>query len=325
MIYKFNRKGNNFGVYDEQSELKYTVKLDVDYAEIFDELAVSQLADLKKENNGYLISAFDSPVALLRKNDEGYASDSGNITLVDKGERGYFAEVLGDEARIVTSGNSVAIQTENETGAMLVVALGLMLLAENNVEDEVIEPIVQKPKKEKAKLNLNIDFKSVLNNFVIGVGKFVTNTASTLLEKRKTAGKISVAFIVGLALAVVMLVTGVIGTVATANSDKYSESIATVYAFGKEAVARFKVGGYYYKIDINSKHKTGYQMPVYYTLDKNNRVDSCTFKKPSAAPYIILMAFGAASAVTLGFLMLYGTPEFLQNMLKPKAGQETEE
>ena len=69
MIYKFNRKGENFGVYNEQGELKYTVKLTTEYsfyAEIFDELAVSQLADIKVTEKGYLISAFDSPVGLLR-------------------------------------------------------------------------------------------------------------------------------------------------------------------------------------------------------------------------------------------------------------------
>lgn len=321
MIYKFNRKGNNFGVYDEQSKLKYTVKIKDDYAEIFDELAVSQLADLKKKENGYLISAFDSPVGLLRKTDEGYASESGNITLIDAGERGYYAEVLGDNARIVTSGNSVAIQTENEMGAMLVVALGLMLLAESKVEDEVIQPIVQKPKKEKVKLNLNIDFKAGLNNFFVSVGGVVSTLSKVVCGRRRVSGKLAMAFIGGIALSVIIFITGVIGTVATTNYE-YSESIATVYVFGKEAVARFKVGSYYYKMDIRPKYKTDYQVPVYYTINKNGRVDSCTFKKPTAAPYIALMVFGAATSLTVTFLMFFGIPKLPQNAFKKK---ETEE
>ena len=112
MIYKFNCNSDNFGVYNEQGELKYTVKLTTEYSfygEIFDELSVSQLADIRITEKGYAISAFDSPIGLLKKTESGYASDSGDINLTDKGERGYFAKVLGDTARIAVRGDSVAM------------------------------------------------------------------------------------------------------------------------------------------------------------------------------------------------------------------------
>ena len=328
MIYKFNRKGENFGVYNEQGELKYTVKLTTEYsfyAEIFDELAVSQLADIKVTEKGYLISAFDSPVGLLRKTENGYASENGDITLVDKGERGFLAEVLGDNARIVTSGNSVAIQTENEAGAMLVVALGLMLLAEKKEVEEQIVPIAKETQKPTRKIDIN--FKSGLDKFFTFVGKIVSSGGKIILEKRRVNGKLAVAFFGGIALAVVMFITGIIGaSVNTNKAKKYQQTNAMVYVLNKEAVARFQVGGYYYKIETSPKYKTGYQMPVYYTLDKKGRVDSCTFKKPSAAPYIVLSAIGAASALTLAFLVFFGIPKLPKNAFKEQeVYSETEE
>ena len=200
-----------------------------------------------------------------------------------------------------------------------------MLLAEKKEPQEEVLPINPAPQKKAKVTRSSIDYKALLDSFFAGVGNLASGGVKAILARQRVHGKMAVMFFGGIALSVVLFLTGIIGTAINNNKAKnYQQTTAMVYVLGKEAVARFKVGGYYYKIDINSKHKTGYQMPVYYTLDKNDRVDSCTFKKPSAAPYIILMAFGAASAVALGFLMLYGTPKFLQNMLKPKAGQETE-
>lgn len=329
MIYKFNRKGENFGVYNEQGELKYTVKLTTEYsfyAEIFDELAVSQLADIKVTEKGYLISAFDSPVGLLRKTENGYASENGDITLVDKGERGFLAEVLGDNARIVTSGNSVAIQTENETGAMLVVALGLVILADKNEQEEKIEPIKPAPQK-KAKIDVGklkeIDFKGFFDKAFTAIGKVVSSGGTIIFEKRRVHGKMAVAFFGGIALSVVLFITGIIGTAVTNHkAENYKTTTATVYVFGEESVARFQVGGYYYKIDVKGKYSTGHSMPVYYTLDNKGRANKCTFKKPTSAPYIVLTALSAAAAITLSFLAFFGIPKLPQNAFKKENTEE---
>ena len=84
--------------------------------------------------------------------------------------------------------------------------------------------------------------------------------------------------------------------VSTSKAEKYSKTNATVYVLSKKSIARFSVGGYYYKIDAKTKHKTGQSVPIYYTLDDKGRVNKCTFNKPSTTGGKSLTALGAASA-----------------------------
>ena len=310
MILKFNRKGEIFPVYNEQGELKYNVKLTTEYsfyAEIFDDLFVSQLADIKLTEKGYLISAFDSPVGLIKKGEKGYFSDNGEIILKDLAERGHSVEVLGDKARIVTSGGSVAMQSENESSAIVLIALGLMLLAEQ--EKQRMNTFVDEPKPQNNQKS-NISIKQLFDTFFVEAGKIALSGGKALWEKRKLHGRTATAFLCAILLSVLLFVGGVVGaTINTNKAAKYKKTVATVYVLDKKAVARFSVQGYYYKIDVNPKYKTGYNTDVYYTLNKKGEVDKCTFNKPNATPFIIVSAISVATAVTLSFLLFLGLPK----------------
>ncbi len=310
MILKFNRKGTSFGVYSETGELKFNIKLELEYsfyAEIFDELFVSQLAEIKLTEKGYLISAFDSPVGLMRKSDFGYSSEDGGITLKDLGERGYLVELRDDTARIVTSGSSVAMQTENEANAILLIALGLMLISEQEKHKKAEDSFEEKPQVKK---KINIQFAKMLDAFFEAVGKITLSGGKSLWQKRRVHGKAATALVCAIILSAVLFLGGILGaTINTNRANKYQKTVATVYVLGSKAVARFSVRGYYYKIDVKAKHKTGYNETVYYTLDKNGEVDKCTFKKPNAVPFIVLSAISIATAVTLVFLLFLGLPK----------------
>lgn len=310
MILKFNRKGERFPVYNEQGELKYNVKITTEYsfyAEIFDDLFVSQLADIKLTEKGYLISAFDSPVGLMQKGENGYNSDNGEIILKDLAERGYSVEVLGDKARIVTSGSSVAMQSENESSAILLIGLGLMLLAEQ--EKQRINSFIDESESQN-KQKSNISLKQLFDAFFVEVGKIALSGGKALWEKRKLHGKTATAFLCAIILSAVLFVGGIVGaSVNTNKAAKYKKTVATVYVLNKKAVARFSVQGYYYKVDVKPKYKTGYTTDVYYTLNKNGEVDKCTFNKPNATPFIIVSAISVATAVTLSLLLFLGLPK----------------
>lgn len=307
MILKFKASGESFDVRDEGGLSRYTVKLSLNdgfFAEVYDELFVSQLADIKLTDSGYTITAFDTEIGTLTKKDNGYCSISGDITLTDLGERGYAAEVLGEKARLAIRNNVVVMQTEQESQAILLIALGLMLLSESKVLSS------KRKEKKTNKKPQSSDANQYIKN-VIAKASVITKAGITAIKNRKPAkGKTAKHCILGLVLSAILLVVGIGGIIV--NSSIFSRMTVTrgvIYkADNSDAVARFQVKNHIYRFDASDNYDHGEIVIVRYKKDQKGNITSCTLSKPSTPLFVVFTVIGALGAGAFCFLLFSGIP-----------------
>ncbi len=339
MVLTFNckREGQCY-VFDQNQEAQYIVKAFHGpglSGGVYDNLGLSCLIGIEEKENGFYISAFDTPLGV-------FEPGIGNTLFKMQGEGWEILEVNG-EYRLLRSGESIAEITVNGTAATLTSDNGgqvIMVIAAALVVLEHTKKTAASPKAKKERLTekedtilasqsrpvekaannngkiISVDWVALKALFTKENIKKTAKNASKLVPEInfKVKGKALIACVVAIAVCLGVFVTGLVVTAkrktAENNLEWTTATVDIVKINDKEKkMANFSVGDYDYSMELKGySYKDGETFTLYYTQSENGLVKDHYMKKPGQNGYLMLSIFAIILAVVIFVFMFIGNP-----------------
>lgn len=290
---------------------------------VYDDLGLSCLVGVEQKAEGFLVSAFDSPLGVFVKEPDGTIKmENEGWEISEAGDR-YVLSHSGEKiAEIAVKGFDVALSTEYVGQAIIVIAAALVLLELNN-QTKVVEKLPRPEKKEAPKktakvkedkeriISINIDaLKKRLSK--IKLDKAVEIATEYVPSIRfKVQGKVLIAMVSAILLCLILFFSGLFLAASKNNSFQnidYANAIVSVEKSGN-ATASFKVGEYAYSIKLDGKdYKNKETFVIYYTENTDGTLNECFMKKPSSGGYVVMSVISVVLAAVIFVFMFIGNP-----------------
>ena len=290
---------------------------------VYDDLGLSCLVGIEGTDEGFLISAFDSPLGVFKPQSDCTFRMQGEGWEITKGEDRYFLSHSGEQiAQIVIRGSEVALSTEYSGQVIMVIAAALVLLESTQQSSPAKKPtaeIQRKDTKKKAEgkqkedpiITINIE---ALKNRIskLKLDKAASVAAEYIPSIRfKVSGKPLIVMVSAIALCLVVFFAGLFlassKNAAYQNVD-YANATAKVDKSGK-TTAIFKVGEYAYSIELNGyDYKNNETFLIYYTEKSDGTLNEHFMKKPSSSGFVTMSVVAIILAVVIFLFMFIGNP-----------------
>ncbi len=332
MVLTFNcKQDGQCYVLDSERQAQYIVKISHSprlLGGVYDDLGLSCLVGVEETQEGFLVSAFDTPLGVFKPQTDCLYRMQGEGWEITGNGNSYTLSHSGEAvANISITGTEVTISTENSGQAIMVIASALVALEYSKAEtkrEKSQESVSAAPKKEvskksaqKAKKNkepiitINTEaLKERLEKYKLD--KAVTVATDLIPAIRfRVAGKTLIAMVSAIALCLVLFITGLVATaVKTSNAQnvEWSEATVSVKKSG-ETIATFKVGDYAYSITLRGyDFKDKEKFLIYYTEKSDGTLNKYFMKKPSSSGYVGLSVVSIVLAVIIFVFMFIGNP-----------------
>ena len=323
MVLTFNcsRDGQSY-VKTADGEAQYIVKTSHSpnfSGGVYDDLGLSCLVGIEGTDEGFLISAFDSPLGVFKPQPDCVFRMQGEGWEITKEEDRYILSHSGEQiAQIVIRGSEVALSTEYSGQAIMVIAAALVLLESSRqsspakkktAETEQTKPVA----KSKNDPIITVNFDALKQRFSKIKFSKAANAVSDYIPsiRFKVSGKALVAMVSAIALCLVVFFAGLFlaasKNTAYQNVD-YANATAKVDKSGK-TTAVFKVGEYAYSIDLKGyDFKNNETFLIYYTEKSDGTLKEHFMKKPSSSGFVTMSVVAIILAVVIFVFMFIGNP-----------------
>ena len=333
MVLTFNcRYDEDCYVYTPEGEPQYIVKASrkSDFSGgVYDDLGLSCLVSLEQRGDGILVSAFDSPVGVFKKDTDCFCKMEGDNWKVIKNEDRYLL-TRGEKgiAEIAVSGTSVALSTEYSGQAIMVIAAALVILELNRVNPTTKAPSTEAkspsntPAKEKKAPIVTINTEALKERLSgIKLEKAVEVATEYIPAIRfKVRGKTLIAMVVAIAICLGMFFVGLF-TASSINKKittvKYTNAIVRMTdSKNPSPYAIFRVGDFGYSIKLKGDdYKKNTTFNLYYTQNEDGSMKEYFLKKPSVTGYVTMSVVAIILALAIFVCMFIGNPmEFRKEM-----------
>lgn len=298
--------------------VQYVAKYKSDLFEgtIFDDLALTELISVKNTEEGFLITAFDSPVGTFSKDGARFCYQSAEHRIEQEGASFIIYYKDSECARIERAENGFRLTITGALTPLMGFALVILIIAakqkanalkmsKKRVEEAPAPEVTEK--KEEARTEETAEEKPKINfKFRIDIKSY--------LKKLKNGSK----------AALIVMLASIVGFIATLSITAYQDSEISklktkeVYFVGKkESVVTFHNKTYSFKTP--EEHIDGAPLYVYYTEktkttksgEKEVTVDKFYSTYPDYFDFSIVTVLLIASAVISAFIYILTAFELL--------------
>lgn len=352
MVLTFNcRRDGQCYVMDEEREAQYIVKVSHSprlSGGVYDDLGLSCLVGIEETDEGFEVSAFDTPLGVFKPQPDCIFRMQGEGWEIAKDGNVYFLSHVGEKiADIQIEGTEVTLSTDNSGQVIMVIAAALVVLEHNKAHETVQKPTVKPQKKGAPQSRTTADKQRIITVNTdalkdrlakVKLDKVVTFATDVIPSIRfRVKGRTLIAMVSAIAVCVALFITGLVATaVKTSNTQnvEYTEAIVSLQESDK-ATASFKVGDYAYSIELRgTEYKNNERFQIYYLENSDGTLKEYFMTKPSSQGYVALSVVSIVAAVLIFVFMFIGNPLQLRKewdlksiikKLRPTPQQDEEE
>ncbi len=317
---------------DSQRETQYIVKAYHNprlSGGVYDDLGLSCLVGIEETDEGFLISAFDTPLGVFKPDTDCIFRMQGEGWEIAKSEEVYRLLHSGEPiAEIGINGTEITLSTENSGQAIMVIAAALVALEHSKKHSaesptprrtaikSTRKPMTKESSREKKSkkdpiITVNVDaLRERLAKYKLD--KAVTVAAELILSIRfRVQGKTLATMAWAIAVCIALFITGLVGTAVKTSKIQNVESTQAVVSVKQSGAttAVFKVGNYAYSITLKGYDlKNNRRLPIYFTKKADGTLDKYFMKEPSNRGYVTLSVVSIILAVLIFVFMFIGNP-----------------
>lgn len=323
MELKFRIKKGGFYVTDALGETKYTVKLAADgrfLARVYDELGVSELIRVEKNEKGFGMSAFDTDLGILGSREEKvFSTADGAITATENGED-FEVKVYTEIGKVCFDGDYVTVFSQRENRGIIFLAVAMALYYDKQMRATVTDkktPPTNTDKKavahgEKTK-SARPWYKTVISvadALVTALGRAIRKGGTQNKNAVKLRGKSFLVFALTAMLSLLFTIAFCVTAIVLNNKNlNFSKAVATVENRFTETVATYTVNGVVYVTeDVPGEYHTYDKFTVYYSLNSDGIVNECRLTEYSVTVYVVLTAVCFVISILLALPLKFGLP-----------------